>query len=117
MSKKSKPMTPQQIQTVARMFKVLGEPSRLSILRLLFDGPMTVGELVIEMDSKQANISKQLGMLHDAELVSRSRDGNQIYYAICEPMLFDLCALVCSKLQKDATSQAKAMGVKASALR
>lgn len=117
MSKKSPPMTQEQIRTVARMFKVLGEPSRLTILKLLFEKPLTVTELVEAMHTKQANVSKQLGMLYDAELVSRQRDGNQVTYAICEPMIFELCGLVCCKLQKDAVQQAKTMGVKASALR
>jgi ArsR family transcriptional regulator len=117
MQKKSPPMSSEQIQTVARMFKVLGEPTRLSILKLLFEKPLTVTELVEALESKQANVSKQLGMLFDAGLVSRQRNGNQILYAISEPMIFDLCELVCCKLQRDAVSQARAMGVKASALR
>ena len=99
------------------MFKVLGEPTRLMILRLLFKKPLTVSEIVLALESKQANVSKQLGMLHGAGLVSRKRCGNQVTYAIGEPMIFELCELVCGKLQRDAVSHAKSMGVKASALR
>ena len=117
MSKKSPSMTPEQIQTVARMFKVLGEPTRLSILKLLFDKPLTVTEIVVALDTKQANVSQQLGMLYDADLVTRTRHGNQVTYAICEPMIFDLCSLVCCKLQKDAVQQAKNMGISATAFR
>ncbi|MBN4061085.1 helix-turn-helix transcriptional regulator [bacterium AH-315-I18] len=117
MSKKQQKMSPEQIQTVARMFKVLGEPTRLMILRLLFKKPLTVSEIVLALESKQANVSKQLGMLHGAGLVSRKRCGNQVTYAIGEPMIFELCELVCGKLQRDAVSHAKSMGVKASALR
>ncbi|MAX24981.1 MAG: transcriptional regulator [Phycisphaeraceae bacterium] len=117
MSKKSPPMSPLQIKTVARMFKVLGDPTRLAILKMLFDQPLTVTEMVEALEAKQANISKHLGMLHDAGLVSRERNGNQVIYAICEPMVFDLCQLVCCKLQKDAVQQARDMGIKASALR
>lgn len=110
-------MSHDQVQTVARMFKVLGEPTRLSILKLLFEGEMTVTQLVEALQSKQANVSKQLGMLFDAGLVSRTRNGNQVVYAISEPMIFDLCDLVCCKLQRDAVTQARTMGVRASALR
>lgn len=117
MSKKSPPMTQQQILTVSRMFKVLGEPTRLTILKLLFDRPMTVTEIVDALQTKQANVSKQLGMLYDAGLVSRERLGNQVTYAVGEPILMELCSLVCSKLHNDAIEQARNMGVKASSLR
>ncbi|NBR07243.1 MAG: transcriptional regulator, partial [Planctomycetes bacterium] len=54
---------------------------------------------------KQSNISKQLGILHDSGLLKRERQGNLIFYSIADPMIFDLCALVCGKLRKDAESQ------------
>jgi DNA-binding transcriptional ArsR family regulator len=88
--------------SVARVFSVLGEPTRLAILQLLGQGPRTVSEIVDQLEMKQANVSKQLGILNQAELVGRERDGASVRYFITEPMIFDLCDLVCGKLRRDA---------------
>lgn len=93
------------LEGVARLFGVLAEPTRLDILQKLKQGPRSVKELVESLGAKQANVSKQLGILHDAGLVTRTRSGAMVLYAIGDPMVFELCNLVCSKLQRDAERQ------------
>jgi DNA-binding transcriptional ArsR family regulator len=51
---------------------------------------------------KQANVSKHLAVLHDHRFVKRSRDGTTVHYEIADPMIFELCTLVCGKMQRDA---------------
>lgn len=99
-----------QLEHVARLFRTLGEPTRLAILQALQPGPLTVGEIVDRTGGKQANVSKQLGQLHDAGLVERTRDGLHVHYEISDPMIFELCGLVCGKLKRDAKAQAKRFG-------
>lgn len=94
-----------QIDAVAKLFRVLAEPSRLEILQELRRQPRTVGELVETLHAKQANISKQLGILFDADLLNRQRSGNCIVYSIREPAIFKLCEIVCGKLRRDAKKQ------------
>jgi ArsR family transcriptional regulator len=93
------------LEAVSRLFAVLAEPTRLAILQSLKAAPRAVSELVEELDAKQANISKQLGILYGAGLLARERDGNVVRYSIAEPMIFDLCELVCGKLRRDAERQ------------
>ena len=81
---------------------MLSEPSRLSLLQALQARPLTVSELMAECGMKQANVSKHLGVLHDNRLVKRQRDGVSVRYAIADPMIFSLCNLVCSKMERDA---------------
>lgn len=100
----------EQLQAVARLFEVLAEPTRLDILQNLKQKSLSVNEIVSATDCKQANVSKQLGILHDAGLLDRRREGNQVFYSIADPMIFDLCALVCGKLKKDARQQLAAFG-------
>jgi DNA-binding transcriptional ArsR family regulator len=95
---------------VARLFGVLAEPTRLEILQTLRAGPLTVSALVEVLGAKQANVSKQLGILHAAGLLWRERDGNAVAYGIADPMIFDLCELVCGKLRRDAERQLDALG-------
>ena len=98
----------EQLEKVARMFAALAEPTRLRILQLLQEGPMNVGQIVERLGIKQANVSKQLAVLHQAALLERQRDGNQVHYSIGEPMIFELCGLVCAKIHRDATAEARA---------
>ena len=91
-----------QLQAVAKLFDLLAEPTRLDILQNLKKKPLSVGQIVDATQAKQSNISKQLGILHNSGLLKRERQGNLIFYSIADPMIFDLCALVCGKLRKDA---------------
>jgi DNA-binding transcriptional ArsR family regulator len=101
-AQKKKILSADQLTAVSRLFAVLSEPNRLSLLQALHDGPLTVNELVEACGLKQANVSKQLAILHDHHLVKRERDGTFIRYEIADPMIFSLCNLVCGKMAKDA---------------
>jgi DNA-binding transcriptional ArsR family regulator len=99
---------PDQLDAVARLFRVLAEPTRLAILQELRRDPRSVNDLVdalADFDAKQANVSKQLGILFDAGLLDRERSGNCVVYSIREPAIFELCEIVCGKLKRDAEKQ------------
>ena len=105
-AKNNPKMSAAQLAAVARLFAALSEPSRLALLQALHHGPLTVNELVEASGMKQANVSKQLALLHDHHLVKREREGTFIRYEIADPMVFSLCNLVCGKMKKDAQSAA-----------
>ncbi len=98
----SKDFSPVQLQGIAEMFASLSDGSRLTILNSLRTSPAFVSEICLRTGLKQANVSKQLGILRRAGLVQSRRQGNQIKYSIREPMVFDLCGIVCRKLRRDA---------------
>lgn len=87
---------------VASNFKALSEPTRLAILQELKAGPKTVNTLVEAVGLSQANISKQLRILHDAGFLCREQRGTRVTYAIGDPMVMQLCALVCDHLNRKA---------------
>ena len=89
-------MSDKMLDLVARRFRTLGEPYRLRILQVLEEGERSVGELVAALDGNQPNVSKHLQILFDAGLLGRRREGTTIFYAISDPMVFKLCALVCT---------------------
>ena len=89
-------MSGKMLDLVARRFRTLGEPYRLRILQQLEEGEKSVGELVAALDGNQPNVSKHLQILSDAGLIGRRREGTSIFYVISDPMVFKLCALVCS---------------------
>ena len=103
---------PEQLEAVAEMFGVLAEPTRLALLQELRGGPLAVGELVEALGAKQANVSKQLGILHSAGFVGRERHGNTVRYFIADELVFQLCESVCGKLRRDTEREFKALGGK-----
>jgi DNA-binding transcriptional ArsR family regulator len=104
-----KSLAPAQLQAVAGLFGALSEQSRLQILQALKDGPMSVNALVERTGLKQANVSKQLGLLQSASIIDRRQDGNHAFYSIKLPLVFDLCRLVCDGIAKQATEFAAAL--------
>lgn len=96
-----------QLQAVSDLFAVLSESTRLRILQVLQDGPASVGEIVETLGIKQANASKQLGILHQAGVLAREKAGNLAIYSIRMPLVFDLCGIVCSGLREEAEAKLK----------
>jgi DNA-binding transcriptional ArsR family regulator len=93
------------VALVAQRFRLLGEPIRLRILQAIEPGELPVGEIVERTGSTQPNVSKHLQALASGGLVARRRDGNRILYSIADPVIFDLCALVCRGVTGDAERQ------------
>lgn len=100
-------LDPQQLERVANLFRAFSEATRLAIIQELKTGEMSVSEIVELLTTSQANVSKQLKLLHDAGLVTRRKQGTQVLYQIADPMVFELCGLVCEKLNRDALKPAR----------
>lgn len=102
-------LSPEAIDLVAERFRVLGEPTRLRLLDTLRQGERTVSDLVKAIGATQANVSKHLQLLHGAGFVKRRREGNAVVYELADPTVFQLCNLVCGRLDQRLTSQRKAL--------
>ncbi|MBC7673595.1 MAG: winged helix-turn-helix transcriptional regulator [Polaromonas sp.] len=92
-------LTPEVLILVAERFKALAEPARLHILARLRPGEMTVTELVDQTALGQANVSKHLQLLHTLGFVSRRKDGLFVYYALADKGVFQLCDIMCGRLE------------------
>lgn len=104
-SKKPRAFSKQALEFVAGRFRVLGEPMRLVLLVALETGEKNVTELVEVTGATQGNVSKHLGILSDAGMVSRRKEGLKVFYFISDPQIIELCDLMCSKLQKEFTEK------------
>lgn len=69
----------------ADVLRALSNPSRLMMLCQLVEGPMTVGQLEEVLDLSQAYVSQQLARLRGEGLVSATRDGRSVTYALADP--------------------------------
>lgn len=91
---KQAPLSDKALEHVARRFAVLAEPMRLRLLQALFAGEMPVNALVAATGGTQANVSRHLQTLTQAHLLSRRKEGLQVFYAIADPSIFKLGDLV-----------------------
>jgi DNA-binding transcriptional ArsR family regulator len=99
--------TPEILAPVAEYFKVLSEVSRLQILSCLRAGPMNVTEIGEATDLGQANLSKHLKVLTQVGILSREQRGVSVYYSITDPIIFDLCEIVCDRITEQVQKRAK----------
>jgi DNA-binding transcriptional ArsR family regulator len=95
-------LTPEQMALIAVRFGALAEPARLRIIHALRDGEQTVGDLVDATGFGTANVSKHLQLLHAAGFVARRKAGLYAYYSVTDDDVFDLCDLVCDRLDVEA---------------
>jgi|LakMenEpi03Aug12_release.lakeMendotaPanAssembly.Ray.scaffolds.fasta_scaffold1521134_2 DNA-binding transcriptional ArsR family regulator len=107
MSSSASSLSDLQLDHIAGLFAALAETSRLQILRALMTEPHTVGELCDVTGLKQPNVSRQLGVLSQAKIVAGERDGNFVRYSVSDPIVKDLCHLVCEKVVRDSKALIK----------
>lgn len=67
---------------IAMMGKAFASPVRLELLDLLAQAPRTVDELARASGQSTANTSQHLQALHAAGMVTRTREGTSVRYAI-----------------------------------
>ena len=103
----------EMIEAVARRFRLLGEPARLRLLQFLELGEHNVNELTEKLHGNQANVSRHLTAMYDEGLLKRRPDGTSVYYSIADPVVFQLCELVCKSTQEQIRLQLKALGASA----
>lgn len=88
------------VEQIAERFRILSEPTRIMLLDSLREGDATVADLQTATRGSQQNVSKHLGVLLRAGLVARRKEGNFSVYSIADPMVFELCELVCGGLRR-----------------
>lgn len=73
-------------------FKAIADPARREILRLLRAGEMTAGDLAGHFDMSKPTMSHHFAVLADADLITRRRDGQTIWYGLNTTVLQDVLA-------------------------
>ncbi len=104
------PLPAPLVERIAERFRILGEPMRITLLDRLGEGEATVGELQKATGASQQNVSKHLGVLLRAGIVSRRKDGNFSLYSIADPVVFSLCEEVCGGLRREADELGALLG-------
>ncbi|THJ39072.1 ArsR/SmtB family transcription factor [Candidatus Frankia alpina] len=69
-------------QAKAELFRMLGHPVRIRVLELLQAGPMPVRDLLTAIEVEPSSLSQQLEVLRRSGIVTATRDGSTVVYAL-----------------------------------
>lgn len=94
------PLPAALVELIAQRFRLIGEPMRIRLLDALREGPMTINDLTHALGASQQNVSKHIGVLAQAGIVAREKDGNRVRCSIADESIFELCELVCGGLRQ-----------------
>ncbi len=79
--------------SLADLFKVLGDRTRIRVVLALQDGPLCVSCLAERLEMEQSAISHQLSVLRRNRLVKYERKGKQLFYSLDDDHVVALLAL------------------------
>ncbi|HEY8287067.1 MAG TPA: metalloregulator ArsR/SmtB family transcription factor [Chloroflexota bacterium] len=74
----------------AEFFKALAHPVRITILELLRQGELTVGDLQERLVIDPSSVSQQLAVLRSRNIVESRRAGSNVFYTVRDPAIFGL---------------------------
>ena len=70
-------------KNMVAIFKALGDPNRIRILKLLHDGEKCACKLLDELNIGQSTLSHHMKILCDAGIVIGRKEGKWMHYSIC----------------------------------
>ncbi len=83
----------------AKVFKALGDPTRLKIIELLSEGELCVCEIIPKTGKSQPATSSHLKVLYEAGLVKSRKEGLSVYYKLSNESVIELLS-VAKKLKR-----------------
>jgi ArsR family transcriptional regulator len=85
-------------ESAAELFGLLATPVRLKIISAVCHGEKNVTELLEVIDTTQPNMSQHLATLYRSGVLSKRREGTQIYYKLQSERVATLCRAVCTQV-------------------
>jgi DNA-binding transcriptional ArsR family regulator len=79
-----------ELAPAAALFRSLGDPARLMIVRCLARGPARVRDLTTVLGLAQSTVSKHLACLRDCGLVVSEPAGRASVFRLAQPALADM---------------------------
>lgn len=69
------------VDQAADLFRLMGDPTRLTIILSCLDGPTSVGDIAASLDISASLVSHHLRLLRAARVLRAERRGRQIFYS------------------------------------
>ena len=90
-------LQPADAEAMARIFKALGDPTRVRLLSLIAahdDGEACICDLTVPVGLSQPTVSHHMKQLADAGLVTREQRGKWAYYRVVNDALRSIATAI-----------------------
>ena len=94
----------------AEFCKAMGNATRLEIMHILREHPMTVTELIEQTGCTQSAVSRHLAVLRSVSVVTAERRGNEMLYQLTDEKISEVCDLVQKVLVEQTERQSVTLG-------
>lgn len=92
----AKPLEEADAQTIAKVFKVLADPTRLQLVSLIANnGEECACDLPEAVGKSQPTVSHHLKQLVEAGILEREQRGKWAWFTVNESRFGEICAILC----------------------
>jgi DNA-binding transcriptional ArsR family regulator len=105
-----KPIPGPLAELIAGRLRVLAQPIRVRLIDELMAGTRTVREIADALGTTQQNISHHLGLLHQAGILTRRREGTRVRYELSDPFVIELFERAASSVSRQLGELTKRIG-------
>lgn len=85
-----KMLSEEEFADMSLLFKMFADPTRLKILKALFESEMCVGDLAALLNMSHSAISHQLSSLKKTRLIRSRKEGKVVYYSLNDDHIEDI---------------------------
>ncbi|MGC8925246.1 MAG: ArsR/SmtB family transcription factor [Calditerrivibrio sp.] len=72
----------EQIEVLCKVFKGISDPTRLKILKLLWNSPKYAYEIESQFDFERSNVAKHLSIMLKLGILKVEKEGNKSRYSV-----------------------------------
>jgi len=87
---KAEAIAQNDMERLALIYKIMGDPTRLKIIMALRGGEMCVCDIAAFLGLSESAVSHQLRRMRESSLVRSRRDGQILYYSLDDNHVLDL---------------------------
>jgi ArsR family transcriptional regulator len=80
------------LERQVKLFKALGDPTRLMIVEMLLKGEMCVCKIIPSTGKSQPTVSAHLKILSEAGILKSRKEGLSVFYCLADEKIKDLLA-------------------------
>ncbi|MFB9768854.1 ArsR/SmtB family transcription factor [Lactiplantibacillus modestisalitolerans] len=92
----------EELARITAIFKALGDPTRARIIYALAVSKLSVGELATGLQLTQSNVSHQLTVLKQLNLVVGTRTGRNVHYQLADKHIISIFEQVAAHAEEAA---------------
>ena len=93
----------EQVDQLADLFHLLGDPTRLRIVLACLAQPTAVGEIAATLALSSSLVSHHLRLLRAARIVKAERQGKQVFYAAADAHISTLLSTMFEHIEEPTT--------------